>query len=214
MRNKLISFLLMIVSIFLFAMSIKSGINVIKGESAIGNFFATMFITNSLAVIFAIISGYLTLKNSKKLNMLSKKTCIFIVSFSVFLIIAMMMTTTSSVVDKVIVMGNFKKLVCTFLITDIFALILGFSAGVFLTRIVNKNIVIEKKTMEAETKRASGNTYRYIASFLIPIVGYVLGAILLSKNDEMEKTAGKNCIILGLVSSVISVVATVIIFIH
>ena len=53
----------------------------------------------------------------------------------------------------------------------------------------------------------SGNTFRYVISFLIPLIGYILGAILLSKDNEEEKSAGQCCIILGIVSTVIGVIA-------
>lgn len=55
-------------------------------------------------------------------------------------------------------------------------------------------------------------TFQYIISFLIPIVGYILGAILLSKEDSDEKSVGKSCIVLGIVSTIISVVASMFIF--
>ncbi len=56
-------------------------------------------------------------------------------------------------------------------------------------------------------KEESGNTFRYVISFLIPLIGYILGAILLSKDNEEEKSAGQSCIILGIVSTVIGIIA-------
>ena len=38
---------------------------------------------------------------------------------------------------------------------------------------------------------------------IVPLVGLILGAILLSKDDPEEKAAGKSCIILSLVSTAI-----------
>ena len=58
---------------------------------------------------------------------------------------------------------------------------------------------------EEETDKRS-YTFQYIISFLIPLVGFILGAILLSKDDEEEKTAGKTVIILGIVSIVIGTI--------
>ena len=55
---------------------------------------------------------------------------------------------------------------------------------------------------EGEVERES-NTFRYVISFLIPLIGYILGAILLSKDNSNEKTVGQNCIILGIVSTVL-----------
>lgn len=52
----------------------------------------------------------------------------------------------------------------------------------------------------------SGNMFRYFVSFLIPLVGFIMGAILLSKDDIHEKSAGKNCIILALISVVLATI--------
>ena len=48
-----------------------------------------------------------------------------------------------------------------------------------------------------EGEAESGNGGRYVASFLIPLIGFILGAILLSKDDDREKAAGQNCIAFG-----------------
>ena len=45
--------------------------------------------------------------------------------------------------------------------------------------------------------------FQYIISFLIPLVGFILGAILLSKDDAAQRSVGKTCIILGIVSVVL-----------
>ena len=47
-------------------------------------------------------------------------------------------------------------------------------------------------------------TSQYIFSFLIPLIGFILGAILLSKEDKSEREKGTNCILLGLLSLVVS----------
>lgn len=62
----------------------------------------------------------------------------------------------------------------------------------------------EKQDDDLETEVVGeSNTFRYVISFLIPLIGYILGAILLSKDNSDEKTAGQNCIILGIVSTVL-----------
>lgn len=58
--------------------------------------------------------------------------------------------------------------------------------------------------IESESEGES-NTFRYVISFLIPLIGYILGAILLSKDSAEEKTVGQNCIILGIISAVLGV---------
>lgn len=57
----------------------------------------------------------------------------------------------------------------------------------------------------------SNNSFRYVFSFLIPLVGYILGAILLSKSDEKEKKVGKTCILLGVASTILISVLVMII---
>ena len=57
---------------------------------------------------------------------------------------------------------------------------------------------------EVTTPTNDSYTFHYIFSFLIPLVGFIVGAIMLA-NDNLEKrSAGKTCIILGIVSTVIS----------
>ena len=46
-------------------------------------------------------------------------------------------------------------------------------------------------------------TFQFVISFLIPLVGFILGAILLGKDDSDEKSAGKACIMIGLISMVV-----------
>lgn len=45
----------------------------------------------------------------------------------------------------------------------------------------------------------------YILSFLIPLVGFIVGAIYYTKPEQELKQFGKMCLILGLVSVLISV---------
>lgn len=68
-------------------------------------------------------------------------------------------------------------------------------------------------TEDNTTIKEKGNSYtfQYVISFLIPLVGFILGAILLSKDNEEEKQVGKSCIILGIVAVVISTIIIVLI---
>ncbi len=52
----------------------------------------------------------------------------------------------------------------------------------------------------------------YILSFLIPIVGFIVGAIYYMKPEPELKQVGKMCIILGLVSILLSVVCYCVLF--
>lgn len=54
--------------------------------------------------------------------------------------------------------------------------------------------------------------FQYIISFLIPLVGFILGAILLSKDDEEEKSVGKTLIIIGILSVVIGTLISIFVF--
>lgn len=67
----------------------------------------------------------------------------------------------------------------------------------------------ESETAAEEETDKHSYTFQYVISFLIPLVGFILGAILLSKDDEEEKSAGKTVIILGIVSIVIGTLITV-----
>ena len=67
----------------------------------------------------------------------------------------------------------------------------------------------ESETAAEEETDKHSYTFQYVISFLIPLVGFILGAILLSKDDEEENSAGKTVIILGIVSIVIGTLITV-----
>ena len=62
-----------------------------------------------------------------------------------------------------------------------------------------------------EKESSNSYTFQYVISFLIPLVGFILGAILLSKENEEEKAVGKSCIILGIIAVVISTIIIVLI---
>lgn len=49
-------------------------------------------------------------------------------------------------------------------------------------------------------------TFQYVISFLVPLVGFILGAILLSKDSNDEKSKGKTCIIIGIVAMLIYII--------
>ena len=61
---------------------------------------------------------------------------------------------------------------------------------------------------ESEESEDEGKSYtfHYVISFLIPIVGLIIGAIMLTKDDEEQSSCGKTCIILSIVAVVISTV--------
>lgn len=48
--------------------------------------------------------------------------------------------------------------------------------------------------------------FQYVVSFIIPIIGFILGAILLGKDDENKQSVGKLCIVLGIISFAFSII--------
>lgn len=62
---------------------------------------------------------------------------------------------------------------------------------------------------DSEDLQEPGKSYTFhcVISFLIPLIGFILGAIMLGKGEEEEVSVGKVCIILSIVSIVISAIA-------
>ena len=60
----------------------------------------------------------------------------------------------------------------------------------------------EEDEESAITESGQSYTFQFVISFLIPLVGFILGAILLGKDDPDEKSAGKACIIIALITAV------------
>lgn len=73
-------------------------------------------------------------------------------------------------------------------------------------RYFNMNYTEDEEENEEENEQTSGYGFQYLVSFLIPIIGFILGAILLSKENEDSCAYGKTCIILGIVSVLIYIV--------
>ena len=69
----------------------------------------------------------------------------------------------------------------------------------------------EEDEIDNETENGPSYTFQLVISFLIPLIGFILGAILLAKDDEDEKSVGKVCIILGIISMLLSFVLTVLV---
>ncbi len=60
-------------------------------------------------------------------------------------------------------------------------------------------------------RKAQSYGFHFVVSFLVPLVGFILGSILLSNSDVETQTTGERCIILGIISSLIIVIITAII---
>ena len=71
---------------------------------------------------------------------------------------------------------------------------------------ISKEKELEKKgelpnEMETMVDKTS-TTLLYILSFLIPLAGFIVGAIYLSKEEEHYKHIGKNCLIISILNIV------------
>ena len=68
------------------------------------------------------------------------------------------------------------------------------------------------KDKKVDEKISHANySFQFISSFIVPLVGFILGAILLSKDDEEQKQVGKECIILGIFSCTIAIIITMLV---
>ena len=72
-------------------------------------------------------------------------------------------------------------------------------------KVINLEQRVDKKVSDANY------TFQYICSFIVPLVGFILGAILLTKDDEEQKQVGKECIIWGIFSCTIAVIITMLV---
>ncbi len=57
------------------------------------------------------------------------------------------------------------------------------------------------KTQRVESRNDNS---RYIISFFIPTVGFILGSILMAKDDLDEQSMGKQCVALAFLSTVVA----------
>ena len=69
---------------------------------------------------------------------------------------------------------------------------------------------VEDEDRDEESYRSFA--FQYIISFIIPLIGFILGAILLGKDDDEEKSVGKACIILGIVSMLVDAILAGLLF--
>lgn len=62
----------------------------------------------------------------------------------------------------------------------------------------------EDEEQKIETTEGQSFTAQYIISFVLPFVGWIMGGILLTKEDSDQRSAGLNCIVIGIVSCLLS----------
>ena len=72
---------------------------------------------------------------------------------------------------------------------------------------------IEDDDIDTSDNNGDSFTFHYIISFLIPLIGFIVGAIMLASYDIEKRSCGKACIILGIASILISsIIATLFFF--
>lgn len=63
-----------------------------------------------------------------------------------------------------------------------------------------------------KTNSSKSYTFHYIISFLIPMVGFIVGGIMLSSDDNEKCSSGKRCILLGMFSIIFSAILSVVLW--
>lgn len=56
-----------------------------------------------------------------------------------------------------------------------------------------------------EEPEGESHAAQYIVSFILPFVGWIMGGILMTKEDPAQRSVGLNCIVIGIVSGLLSV---------
>ncbi|HEY5562460.1 MAG TPA: zinc ribbon domain-containing protein [Clostridiaceae bacterium] len=75
------------------------------------------------------------------------------------------------------------------------------SCGLFIAKTTSHSYKSKYKESSSD-----GNGFLFFISILIPFVGFISGAILLTSDDPYKKESGTICIVLGIISSVVMVV--------
>ena len=64
----------------------------------------------------------------------------------------------------------------------------------------------EEQDEKACVHGGDGFGFHYFISFFIPLVGFILGAVMLGNENEERQSAGKACIIIGVISIIITAI--------
>jgi len=72
---------------------------------------------------------------------------------------------------------------------------------------------LEYYNKDKENEEKTSYSFQYIISYIIPLVGLILGAILLSKEEIEERDIGKKCIIIAIISMIINtIIISIVVF--
>lgn len=71
----------------------------------------------------------------------------------------------------------------------------------------------DARQSSTEQDGSSSYTFHYVISFLIPIVGLIMGAVFLTKDSQEGRSVGKTCILAAIIGMVISVSITSCVFV-
>lgn len=64
----------------------------------------------------------------------------------------------------------------------------------------------DSKETDEPSNQGDSYTFHYIISFLIPLIGFIVGAIMLANDNAEKRSCGKACIIIGIVSMIVSAI--------
>ena len=64
----------------------------------------------------------------------------------------------------------------------------------------------EESTENDEEEKGESYLFQYVISYFIPLIAFILGAIMLANESIDKRKVGKNCIIIGIVSMIINAI--------
>lgn len=85
-------------------------------------------------------------------------------------------------------------------------LILLFIIVIIFISYVIFQIYRKRQIFFMQFKMNSNNYIIYILSLLVPLAGIIVGSIKLSKDDNLNRSTGINCIILSIISMIIGAI--------
>jgi hypothetical protein len=75
-----------------------------------------------------------------------------------------------------------------------------------LRKQVEASVSITPSVLPAPTAPKSPDTTLVIISFLIPLVGFIIGAIFISKPSKADKKTGESCLIWATISIIVGII--------